>query len=185
MRYLLLISHGTFAPGLHSVLDMLVGKRDDILSTSMEDGMGADVFVENLKQTITHIEYNGVGQVKVEDLYRVEVEFKDVDKVLPFTMLTDRDSYFAGANPFCASLLPGAVERKVMGLPDFNPKAAAAAHCPGLTDSTPARTISAIDAEVKSVSPSQRVRNSGVIAAPPRMAHPRPEPAPSHGRRLI
>ena len=55
MRYLLLISHGTFAPGLHSVLDMLVGKRDDILSTSMEDGMGADVFVENLKQTIEPI----------------------------------------------------------------------------------------------------------------------------------
>ncbi|MCH3943692.1 MAG: PTS fructose transporter subunit IIA [Atopobiaceae bacterium] len=52
MRYLLLVSHGTFAPGLHSVLDMLLGKRDDILSCSMEDGMGADVFVENLKKVL-------------------------------------------------------------------------------------------------------------------------------------
>ena len=87
---------------------------------------------ENIKSTVTKLEYNGVGMVKVEDLYRVEVEFKDVDKVLPFAILTDRDSYFAGANPFCASLLPGAVERKVMGLPDFNAKAALAVqleHC--------------------------------------------------------
>lgn len=52
MRYLVLVSHGTFAPGLHSVLDMLVGKRDDILSTSLEDGMGADVYVQNLKDKI-------------------------------------------------------------------------------------------------------------------------------------
>lgn len=87
---------------------------------------------ENLKNGCTHIHYSGVGKVAVTDLYRVEVEFKDVDKILPFTMLTDRDSYFAGANPFCASLLPFAPERKVMGLPDFNAKAALAVqleHC--------------------------------------------------------
>lgn len=87
---------------------------------------------ENLKASCTHLEYNGVGKVRVEDLYRCEVEFKDVDKVLPYTMLTDRDSYFAGANPFCASLLPDAPERRVMGLPDFNAKAALAVqleHC--------------------------------------------------------
>lgn len=58
---------------------------------------------ENIKSSVTKLEYNGVGMVKVEDLYRVEVEFKDVEKVLPYAMLNDRDSYFAGANPFCAS----------------------------------------------------------------------------------
>jgi phage replication initiation protein len=87
---------------------------------------------ESIKSTVSKLEYNGVGMVNVEDLYRVEVEFKDVDKVLPWAMLTDRDAYFAGANPFCASLLPGASERKVMGLPDFNAKAALAVqleHC--------------------------------------------------------
>lgn len=52
MRYLVLVSHGTFAPGLHSVLDMLVGKRDDILSTSLKDGMGAVEFAENVKELI-------------------------------------------------------------------------------------------------------------------------------------
>ena len=44
MRYLLLVSHGTFAPGLHSVLKMLMGERPDVLSASLEDGMGADAF---------------------------------------------------------------------------------------------------------------------------------------------
>ena len=55
MRYLLLVSHGTFAPGLHSVLDMLVGKRDDILSCSLRDGEGADEYVSELDEVIDPI----------------------------------------------------------------------------------------------------------------------------------
>ena len=55
MRYLLLVSHGTFAPGLHSVLDMLVGKRDDILSCSLRDGEGADQYVSELEGVIAPI----------------------------------------------------------------------------------------------------------------------------------
>lgn len=55
MRYLLLVSHGTFAPGLHSVLKMLGSDRSDILSCSLEDGMGADEFVERLKRTVEPI----------------------------------------------------------------------------------------------------------------------------------
>lgn len=48
MRYLVLVSHGTLAPGLHSVLEMLGGERADVLSTSLENGMGADEYVANL-----------------------------------------------------------------------------------------------------------------------------------------
>lgn len=55
MRYLLVVSHGTFAPGLHSVIRMLAGDRDDVLSCSLEDGMGADVYTERLKKTISPI----------------------------------------------------------------------------------------------------------------------------------
>ena len=56
MRYVVLVSHGTFAPGLHSVLKMLAGgDREDVLSASMEDGMGADVFVERFEKTIAPI----------------------------------------------------------------------------------------------------------------------------------
>ena len=43
MKYVLLVSHGMFAPGLHSALNMLAGGgREDILSASLEDGMGSD-----------------------------------------------------------------------------------------------------------------------------------------------
>lgn len=55
MRYLLLVSHGTFAPGLNSVLDMLVGKREDILSCSLRDGEGADEYVSELEGVIAPI----------------------------------------------------------------------------------------------------------------------------------
>ena len=55
MRYLLLVSHGTFAPGLHSVLDMLAGKREDILSCSLRDGDGADEYVAELERTIAPV----------------------------------------------------------------------------------------------------------------------------------
>ena len=56
MKYVVLVSHGTFAPGLHSVLKMLAGgDREDILSASMEDGMGADALVERFEKTIQPI----------------------------------------------------------------------------------------------------------------------------------
>lgn len=56
MKYVVLVSHGTFAPGLHSVLNMLVGGgREDILSTSLQDGMGADEFAENFGKLVEPI----------------------------------------------------------------------------------------------------------------------------------
>lgn len=56
MKYVVLVSHGTFAPGLHSVLKMLAGgDREDILSASMEDGMGADDFVKRFEKTIAPV----------------------------------------------------------------------------------------------------------------------------------
>ena len=56
MKYVVLVSHGTFAPGLHSVLKMLAGgDRSDIISASMEDGMGADDFVRRFEEAIKTI----------------------------------------------------------------------------------------------------------------------------------
>ena len=52
MKYLLLVSHGTMAPGVHSVIRMLLGERDNVLSYSMEDGVSADAFVEELGKVI-------------------------------------------------------------------------------------------------------------------------------------
>lgn len=59
MKYMILVSHGTFAPGLHSVLKMLAGgDRSDIISASMEDGMGADDFVSRFEEAIKSITEN-------------------------------------------------------------------------------------------------------------------------------
>lgn len=40
------------------------------------------------------------------DWYRMEVEYKAVDRTLPITILTQRDDYFSGAYPICVEVLP-------------------------------------------------------------------------------
>ena len=56
MRYLVLVSHGTLAQGVHSVLKMLMGNNPHVLSTSLEDGMGADAFSERFRETVAVID---------------------------------------------------------------------------------------------------------------------------------
>ena len=56
MKYIVLVSHGMFAPGLHNALSMLAGEgRTDILSTSLKNGMGSTEFAENVRQCISVI----------------------------------------------------------------------------------------------------------------------------------
>ena len=56
MKYIVLVSHGTFAPGLHNALLMLAGEsRTDILSTSLENGMGSDTYIENVRKCVSKI----------------------------------------------------------------------------------------------------------------------------------
>ena len=93
--------------------------------------------------------------------------------MLPYTMLTDRDSYFAGANAYCASLLPGASERRVMGLPDFNAKASLAVqleHCRRAYGAIIRTAIlahgdeSAVMAMIAGEGPSDRLIAAGVLS---------------------
>ena len=54
MKYILLVSHGLMAPGLHNALGMLAGEdREDILSTSLKNGMGSDEFAENVRKCVS------------------------------------------------------------------------------------------------------------------------------------
>ena len=56
MRYVLLVSHGEFAPGLHKAIEMLAGSaREDVLSTSLKNGMGADEFADNVREVLKDI----------------------------------------------------------------------------------------------------------------------------------
>ena len=56
MRYLILVSHGTFAPGLHNALGMVAGSdREDIRSTSLLDGMDVDTIRVNFAELVKDI----------------------------------------------------------------------------------------------------------------------------------
>lgn len=55
MKYVVMVSHGEFAPGLHSAVKMMTGDREDVLSTSLVDGMGTDVLAENFNALTAHI----------------------------------------------------------------------------------------------------------------------------------
>ncbi len=51
-----MVSHGTFAPGLHNALGMMAGAdRPDLLSTSLLDGMDVETFGANFGELIKDI----------------------------------------------------------------------------------------------------------------------------------
>ena len=52
MKYVVMVSHGEFAPGLHSAVKMMTGDRDDVLSTSLKADMSADEFAENFRELV-------------------------------------------------------------------------------------------------------------------------------------
>ncbi len=56
MKYVVLVSHGMLASGLHNALAMLAGEgREDIRSTSLENGMSSTVYAENVRKCISGI----------------------------------------------------------------------------------------------------------------------------------
>lgn len=56
MRYLILVSHGTFAPGLHNAVGMMAGAdREDIHSTSLLDGMDVDTYRTKFAELVADI----------------------------------------------------------------------------------------------------------------------------------
>lgn len=55
MKYVVMVSHGMFAPGLHSAVNMMTGDRPDVLDTSLKDGMSADEFAANFKELVKDI----------------------------------------------------------------------------------------------------------------------------------
>jgi DNA relaxase NicK len=80
-----------------------IGKRENHkFLRCYEKGFEMIKDVPVYKERISHI--NGD---KVEDIYRVELELKAVDKLIPWESILGRDQVFAGAYPFCADLLPG------------------------------------------------------------------------------
>lgn len=77
----------------------------------------------SMRDGVTQISIDGSGLVDPGNVYRCEVEFKAADDyVVPWTMLTDRDRFFAGAYPFCANLLPQVPPLERQRLPEWGPQ---------------------------------------------------------------
>ena len=55
MKYVVLISHGEFAPGLKSAVFMMTGEREEVLHTNLKSDMSADVFQENFRELVKPI----------------------------------------------------------------------------------------------------------------------------------
>lgn len=55
VKYMVLVSHGDFAAGLKTSLDMLAGKREDVLAVGLPDGKTADEFAVMFKECIKDI----------------------------------------------------------------------------------------------------------------------------------
>lgn len=79
---------------------------------------------EFLRKPGVQVAMDHMGLVNVQDVYRVELELKNVDKYIPWAALGRRDEVFAGAYPFCAELLPEAPHWVMHELPSFKPRAA-------------------------------------------------------------
>lgn len=83
---------------------------------------------DTFRKHVHSIQMDGHGWSDVTKVYRVEVEFKSGDGyVVPWSSVcSGRDSAFAGAYPFLASLLPGQLPVKMTRLPDLKPRLALA-----------------------------------------------------------
>ena len=55
MKYVVLISHGEFAPGLRSAVFMMTGPKDEVLCTNLKADMSADEFQENFRALVAPI----------------------------------------------------------------------------------------------------------------------------------
>lgn len=56
MKYVLIVSHGMLAPGLHDAVKMLGGEDwPEVRSTSLLNGMGADEYAENVRAKLSGI----------------------------------------------------------------------------------------------------------------------------------
>ena len=56
MKYVVIVSHGMLAPGLHDAVKMLAGEdKPEVLSTSLKNGMGADEYEDNFRELISPV----------------------------------------------------------------------------------------------------------------------------------
>jgi PTS system N-acetylgalactosamine-specific IIA component len=55
MKYVVMVSHGEFAPGLRTAVFMMTGPKDEVLCTNLREDMSADQFQENFRTLVEPI----------------------------------------------------------------------------------------------------------------------------------
>ena len=55
MRYVIMVSHGEFAPGLRTAVFMMTGPKDEVLCTNLRADMSADQFQDNFRELVAPI----------------------------------------------------------------------------------------------------------------------------------
>lgn len=55
MRFVIIVSHGEFAYGMHSAIRMMTGNRDEVISLGLLDNMTADQFYDELKEKLKSV----------------------------------------------------------------------------------------------------------------------------------
>lgn len=55
VKYVVLVSHGEFAQGMHSVVKMIAGERKEVLSTSLKHDMGSEQYADNFRKLTADI----------------------------------------------------------------------------------------------------------------------------------
>jgi PTS system N-acetylgalactosamine-specific IIA component len=55
MKYVVMVSHGDFAPGLRTAVFMMTGPKDEVLCTNLRADMSADQFQENFRELVKPI----------------------------------------------------------------------------------------------------------------------------------
>lgn len=151
-----------------------IGKRENHkFMRCYEKGFEIIKDVPHFRNTITHIQGS-----KVEDIYRVELELKAVDKPILWSAIGRRDEVFAGAYPFCAQLLPGVPHFVMPRLPETKSIMtldAALNHCRVAYGAILRAALMAHDGDIQAVmsrvlaeSPSQALIDAGVLT----VSHP-------------
>lgn len=55
MKYVVMVSHGEFAPGLRSAVFMMTGEKEEVLCTNLRADMSADQFQDNFRELVSVI----------------------------------------------------------------------------------------------------------------------------------
>lgn len=97
MNYLILVSHGELAMGVHTALEMMCGDREEVMSTSLKDGEDTSEFKLKFEKLIDKINFEEDKLVVCADIQGGS-PFTTSVGVLNDRGVLDKCTIFAGLN---------------------------------------------------------------------------------------